>query len=315
MPKFTLTTTPNDLTLEPGKTGTVVVVVSNRMGKPFLARVAPKVVPTTALAWVTSPPDAQFQFDASPTATHSFAFNVTVPPGTLPQVVQFRADVVDPQHGDDPLEQGETIAVTVAPATEVVEKRGGVPWWIWLVVGGSILGAAIVIFMTVHQTGVPNVSKMTAAKASEALTKAGFAKVNVKDSLGESADTVVVGQLPASGAKFAKGDTATIYVNRPGTTVPKIVGMHIAVAIERLREADLKIGDTPGRWTPNQTEDDQIAEVNPGVGSRVVKGQPVTITIYSYSPTRPPTCGVNARCAVGIKESWRAATSRMMKPN
>jgi hypothetical protein len=45
MPAFDLTTTPKSLSLKPGSTGTIVVVMSNRLGKPVLGRIDGELKP------------------------------------------------------------------------------------------------------------------------------------------------------------------------------------------------------------------------------------------------------------------------------
>lgn len=144
MPAFNVTTTPTSLSLKAGESGTLVVVVSNRMGRPFLARVDPKPTPLAAAAWITPPPVTQRQFEADPAATYNFEFTLQVPADAKAQAVQVRFDVVDPQVPDDPLAQGETVAVNVlAKDAPAPVKKPGIPWWVWVVAGAVVLGVGI----------------------------------------------------------------------------------------------------------------------------------------------------------------------------
>lgn len=155
MAAFNLTTTPTSLTLKPGESGAIVVVVSNRLGRPFLARVDPKVTPAAAAAWVVPPAVTQRPFEADPAASYNFEFGLRVPGDAAAQAIQFRADVVDPQLPDDPLAQGETVGISVVASETVVVKPEPlkIPWWVWVIAGVVVLGAGFGIFMLVRSSG------------------------------------------------------------------------------------------------------------------------------------------------------------------
>ncbi len=316
MPGFNLTTTPKSLKLKPGETATIAVVVSNALGRPFLARVDADLTPAQAAAWVTAPANAQTQFKADPAATETMQFQLKVPANAVPGDVTFRAKVVEPGRPDDPLELGETVAVEVlAPDAPVEEGGKKVPWWVFLVAGIVLVGGGIGLYLALRSSGVPVVIGKTVDQATAALTKAGFEVVLTQDSLGDGRDTLVVAQMPEAGGKVPDQgtDTATIVINRPSVVIPPVRNRHIAVAIDLLREAGLRPGRTSGRWTSAQAQDDHIADLAPGEGERVVVGREVDLVIYYYSATRP--CANPRICAIE-RASWESQIrTRWVVPN
>src|SRR5690349_2098846 len=120
MPAFDVTANPTRLSLKPGTSGTVVVTVTNKLGRAATARADKVVTPPAAAAWVKAPPDAQRPFSDQPT-TQEFRFEVAIPANATPQTFTLRVDVVEvgaPGVGDDNFGQSETIGVTV-PAADI----------------------------------------------------------------------------------------------------------------------------------------------------------------------------------------------------
>src|SRR5687767_7516889 len=115
MAAFDVTTRPTSLPLRPGSTGTIMVVVSNRLGRPVVALVEGSLVPAAAARWLVSPPDLQRRYEADPAATVSYEFKIAVPADAPSQAVQFKASVRDVMAPDDTRVEGQTVAINVTP--------------------------------------------------------------------------------------------------------------------------------------------------------------------------------------------------------
>lgn len=289
MASFNLTTSPKSLSLKPGQSGSIVVVASNRLGRPFLARLDPKVTPETAQKWVTPQAGTPVQFGADPQATRNFEFTVKVPDDAQPQVVQFHANVVDPQIPDDPLEEGPTVEVNVLAKDAPMPKPNGVkiPWWVWPIAAVVVIGIGVGIYFIVKPTGVPNVVNRTAEEATGRLLGAGFDSVVVRDTVVDDAeiDRVVFQDPDAGGERPPEADSAvaTIAVNRPPTTVPPVLGLTLAQAAPQLSDSGLRIGSLSDWCTTTASQNDLVARVTPDTGRRVPRGSEVSVATYRYA--------------------------------
>jgi hypothetical protein len=155
MPAFDVTANPTTLTVKPGEKQTIVVTVTNRLGRPVTGRAILNVNPTSGAAWIKLPPDPQRVF-TQPNATQEYRFGLEVPATATPGVYQVRIDVVDIELPDDNFGQSQTIAVTVptvAVPVPVVKPR--FPWWIWLVAGVVVIGAGVTIWKLTSSGGEP----------------------------------------------------------------------------------------------------------------------------------------------------------------
>ena len=279
MAAFDVTTKPTSLPLKPGATGSIMVVVSNKTGKPVMGLIEGTLTPATAAKWLLPLPasEAQRRYEADPSATVNFEFNVAVPADAVAQDVQFRATVRDVLAPDDTKVEGQTVAIKVTPDVIIKkENGGGIPWWVWLVAAVVIIGAGVGIWRIVGKKGVPNVVRMSPESASSKLKKAGFDSVAIVDTLADpGADTnLVIRQVPEAKGKIP-GDSlkvATIVVNRPAVVVPQVANQPVAVAIERLKQAGLVIGNNSGVYTPNVGQNQTISGTSPPEGTKLRAG-------------------------------------------
>jgi hypothetical protein len=148
MAAFDLTTKPTSLTLKPGATGNILVVVSNRLGRPVTGMVEATITPASATRWLVSPSDLLRRFEADPAATVSYEFKVAVPPDTPAQAVQFKASVRDSLAPDDSRVDGQTVAINVTPdSVEAVRTGLKLPWLVWLIAAVVIVGAGVGIYL------------------------------------------------------------------------------------------------------------------------------------------------------------------------
>jgi len=147
MPAFDVTVNPTTLEAKAGEKKTVVVTVTNKLGRPVTARAKAVVDPSTGAAWVKAPANAQQTFNQA-NATLEFQFGLEVPSNAAAGLYKLRFDVVDVDQQDDNFGQSPMIALTVPKPPDVVVANGGrgIPWWVWLVAALVILGAGFGIW-------------------------------------------------------------------------------------------------------------------------------------------------------------------------
>jgi hypothetical protein len=306
MAAFDVTTKPRDLPLKAGETGTIMVVVSNRLGKPVMGSIEGILTPASAAKWLVplAPSETLRRYEADPTATVNFEFKIAVPEDAAAQDAQFKAVVRDSLAPDDTKVEGQTVAITVTKKVIDNGGRGGIPWWVWPLAAVVVLGAGFGIWRAIRNGGVPNVVKLSAEEATSKLRKAGFDSVAIVDTLGGSgADTnVVVRQVPAAKAKVSKDSSklATIVVNRPAAAVPQVANQPLALAIEHLKQAGFVVGNATGLYTGDQRQHQTVSSTSPAAGTVQRTNTTVNLVVYEYSATPPPACPNRKACVVGL---------------
>lgn len=158
MAAFDLSTTPKQLAVAAGESGTVVVTVSNRMGQPVMGRVNHVVTPESAAAWIVPPAEPQRRFDGELSATLEFEYAVRVPADAPAGAISLRVDVFDVLAPDDHFVRGETVAIEVTAGKPAPPPPPTVPWWVWLVAAVVVLGAGAGIYFGVIRRDQAHVS-------------------------------------------------------------------------------------------------------------------------------------------------------------
>jgi hypothetical protein len=153
MAAFDVITKPTSLSLDAGSTGSIMVVVSNRQGRPVMGLVEGVLTPATVAKWLVPPPadQAQRRYEADPAATANLEFKVAVPADAAAQDVQFKAVVRDVLAPDDTRVEGQTVAIKITPKPQGGGRTGTrIPWWVWVIVAVVVLGAGVGIFLAVR---------------------------------------------------------------------------------------------------------------------------------------------------------------------
>jgi beta-lactam-binding protein with PASTA domain len=323
MAAFDVTTKPTSLSLKPGATASIMVVVSNRLGRPVMGSVEGVMTPATAAGWLVPPPNAQRPYPADPSATVTHEFKIAVPEDAKEQVAYFKASARDVLLPDDTRSDGQSVAITVTPdAAPPTTGKKKLPWWIWLIIAVVVLGAAVAIWLATRPdkepaaVPVPSVLGKPQAEAIALLTGAGFDSVFVKDTVGgEIKDTqTVIRQEPAAESEMPKaveGEQllAGIVVSRPPGKVPIVVAKTQAEAVSILTAAGfapIDIKDTIIRVNSKTGTGTrislfvvgigQVAKQQPAPGTELPRGEmvgktPATIWIKRAPPVIPSVVG------------------------
>jgi hypothetical protein len=309
MAAFDVTTKPTVLNLKPGTTGSIMVVVSNRLGRPIMGLVEGVLTPASAAKWVVSPPELQRRYEADPAATVNYEFKVAVPKDAPDQTAQFKASVRDVLAPDDSRVEGQTVAVNVTRDKIEPPVKRKMPWWPFAVAGLVLVGVGLGLYFGLRPKGVPDVVGKPPAEASEILTGVGFDSIAVTDTLGDQSEDTnrVIRQDPVAKSEIPPKDSMTkaiLVVNRQSATVPPLVGQPLSFAIDRLNQAGLRAGNLSGQYTGKVSEADRIVSTTPGAGTALARGSAVNLLIHKYSETPPPTCPDLRRCPIGIDPKW-----------
>ncbi len=301
MPAFDVTASPTQLTLKAGETGTVVVTVTNRLGRSVIARADKIVEPASAGAWVKAPANSQRTFSDQP-ATEEFRYEIAIPPNTPGTSFKFRVDVVEVGATDDNFGQGNTVQVTV-PAVEIKPPPPPpkIPVWVWPLVAVVVIGVGIGIWLMLKDGGgMPNVVEKQFDDAEKAMQKENIVVVRV-DSLSAAADTTkyergtVMAQVPAAetelkGTKEAP-DTVRLVVQKDFTVVPAdLVNIKPVDAASKLGMAGLGIKVLSKGSDSVTALKGLIIETAPVPGALAVRGDSVGVFVGSFCSRSDPRC-------------------------
>jgi beta-lactam-binding protein with PASTA domain/predicted Ser/Thr protein kinase len=131
---------------------------------------------------------------------------------------------------------------------------------------------------------VPNVVGIRKELAVQKVQDAGL-EPNVKETASTDVkEGFVVDQKPDAGTRIQKGDQVTIIVSTgvPKTTVPDVVGLDYADAVDQLNQANL---DARRREVFSKKPAGQVVGQNPGAGDVVPEGSTVVLRVSKGQQT------------------------------
>ena len=134
---FDITTVSNALTLDAKGRGKLIFTVTNKSQQALRAKLAVVHFDTAKAGWITVAGDAVRSWAATD-GVQQVEVNVAVPPGTPPGKLRMRLDAISEIRPEEDLTEGPEISVII-PAVEAAPKKGGVPWWVWLIIALVVL--------------------------------------------------------------------------------------------------------------------------------------------------------------------------------
>lgn len=150
-----------------------------------------------------------------------------------------------------------------------------------------------VILITVstgpEKQGVPSLSGMTLAEAQAEAEKYGFKVLASNYAESEQPFNTVLEQKPVAGEMLAYGEIIQVVVSG-SVTVPRLIDMTSAQAIERAQAAGLKwenikIQEQP---TSDPAKANRVALQYPNAGERVMYNAEITLIVYVQTATDAP---------------------------
>jgi len=130
---------------------------------------------------------------------------------------------------------------------------------------------------------VPNVVGKKLERAEKLLAKANFTAQGERVNSTEPAGTVV-GQTPAGGSRVEAGSLVTLEVSNgiaPKVRVPRVIGLSVDAAKERLQAAGLVVA-IDRKATTKKSQDGVVFDQAPNAGTRLKEGARVVITAWKY---------------------------------
>jgi serine/threonine-protein kinase len=166
---------------------------------------------------------------------------------------------------------------------EVVEPPRRRPLlWPWLallllLVAGGLAAAYFLTRDTGPDTSVPNVVGEPVAIAVRELGQKGY-PADVRQRVSTTQIGRVLDQEPDPGTKLDRGEQVVIFVGRSPSTVdaPKVVGLQVADAFERLQAAKLK-GEA--KQVPSRKPKGVVVQQEPASGQEARKGSTVLLSV------------------------------------
>jgi serine/threonine-protein kinase len=161
-------------------------------------------------------------------------------------------------------------------------------------------GGTVTIFVSTGppKVTVPTVKGKTWSEAQQQLSDLGF-KPEEHFVPGGKTKGIVTATDPPAGTAAPKGSTVRVNVaSGPApATVPNVVGLSLAQAIDALRNAGLNPNPT---IVPSDAPQNQVIHQNPAPGTKATKGSTVDLQVSNGPPqvSVPPVVGETAQQAV-----------------
>jgi len=297
MPAFDVTTNPTKLPpLKPGDKATIVVTATSRLPRPVTGRAMAVVVPDSFQKLVKPPAVAQKMFSQAG-ATQDFPFTVEIAADAKAGSCTTRFDVFDIDNKDDNFGQSSALKIEIVPAPlPVVEEKKKRPWLIWVIVAAAVVvvGVVVWVFVIPHGGKMPDVVGMFYDDAKKLLDDADSIRIVRVDSLDPDTDEYqgdeVIRQDPGGGSKL-KGDSnsVTLWVQRPFTRVPDIMGLSGAVAGQRVGAAGLGLNLGGRCQTAASPLDGKVVAFSPPANTLVARNSAMNVTLLVVQPSG---CGI-----------------------
>lgn len=203
-----------------------------------------------------------------------------------------------------------------APAHATLRQYAWIPWWLPLALVLLALAAIVLYLLWPRHVKVPDVRKQpNTFAAQKRLEKAGLTlnpKVKTKLRPHVSAGTVIA-QAPAPGKTVDKGKSVSLVVaaGHRLVRVPKLKGMKVTDADQRLKAAKLTLGAVQPKLDPNAKVGKQL----PHAGARRRTGTPVSVVLAKpkKKKTKAKKAGAAAVPAVKPGTTPAAAAAALKK--
>ena len=185
--------------------------------------------------------------------------------------------------------RSETVAITIPPppleGRVVAAGTGGRRrrrWWPAIVASALVAGLTAWFFLIGPgaTATVPSVQGRTQAEAVSAVRTAAL-DPTVSETFSEKVPKgVVISADPIPGSNVGRGSDVALVVSKGPEryAVPKVVGMTLAEARERIQEVNLKVGKVTKAFNEKVPEG-QVVTAKPGPGASLKKGTAVALTV------------------------------------
>jgi hypothetical protein len=228
---FDITTTSDTASTAPAGTVRLVFTVTNTTQRPLRGSLRAKALDSGQAGWLKIEGEAERDFP--PGGAQQVEVNAKVPAGTAASKFRVRLDALSVANPDDDFTEGPAVSVTVTGASEE-KKSGGIPWWVWVIIGVVVLAIiGVVLWLVLRPNGDPVVPETPPAASApvvservipEALTGKPFAEAKrALEALGlvvaqenvnvfDDCPGKVTKTAPPAGASVTSGASVTVSV-------------------------------------------------------------------------------------------------------
>jgi hypothetical protein len=289
---FAITTTTENLIADVNGTAkaSIIFTVTNNTDKPIRGVAHLQPLERTEESWLSLDGEPEKDFPACGTQQFTVIFNKPLQPVAEGQTepeekYPYRIYVASAVRPDEDFDEGPLVTI-FKPERKGTKKKGGVPWWVFLIIGIVVLALLVVgLIFGLRSCGgkakkpVPDVtSKPTSVPdAKKLIEDAGFT-VDVKPVLAADKKAGnVVNQDPAANAEAEEG--SQVNLTKPEeATVPVIQNACIVAAMTSISGAGLKVNDNiTGNLADIQSCASKVQSTAPIGKTVVAKGSSVTL--------------------------------------
>lgn len=266
---FAITTTTENLIADVNGTAkaSIIFTVTNNTDKPVRGIAKLQPLDQTQDAWLSLDGEPEKDFPAGGTQIFTVIFNKpleTLAEGKIEPEEKYPyklivASVVRP---DEDFDEGPLTTI-IKPERKGVIKGGGVPWWVFLIIGIVVLAALVVglIFglrscgkgpdkpgtptptpVETNQVAVPPLKDFSLAVATNKLNEAKLKIKKIDLVKADGTPNQVVDQNPKAGEMVAVGSTVEITVIA-AAEVPNLENQKLAQVLTALEGAGLRLGN------------------------------------------------------------------------
>ena len=220
---FDITTTSDTASTAPAGTVRLVFTVTNTTQRPLRGSLRAKALDSGQAGWLAIAGDAERDFP--PGGAHQVEVNAKVPAGTAASKFRVRLDALSVANPDDDFTEGPAVSVTITASPDKKEG-GGIPWWVWLIIGLVVLAlTGVVAWLLLRSKPEPDKPPVTSAPvipqglngkpfadAKQQLEALGLVVTPEKVNVFDECPNKVIKTAPPAGAAAASGATVTVSV-------------------------------------------------------------------------------------------------------
>lgn len=306
---FNITTATENVNADVNGTAkaSVTFTVTNVTDKPVRGVVHLQALERTQADWLSLDGEPEKDFPGGGTQQFTVVFTKPLQPIAEGQIepeekYPYRLNVASAVRPDEDFDEGPLVTI-FKPERKGVKKGGGVPWWVFLIIGIVVLAALVVglIFGLKACTGkakkpVPDVTSKptTVTDAKKMIEDAGFTTADPKEILApEKKVGIVVAQEPAANEEALEG--SEIKLTKPAeATIPQLKDSCVVAAMIELSNLGLKVNDDMvGDIADIQSCASKVLSTRPAERSLVAKGSFVTLTFNCVPKLNKPCRRIN----------------------
>jgi serine/threonine protein kinase/beta-lactam-binding protein with PASTA domain len=165
------------------------------------------------------------------------------------------------------------------------KKRRGVGAIVLLVavlavaVAGALIGSQLFGKPNTERVSVPALKGLSQAAALEQLKRYGLEALVSTENSETVTEGLVISQEPTANSTVAKGDQVSLVISlgEVRSTVPSVVGLQLADARSKLKDARLKVGKITKTASPRP--EGEVLASTPKAGTKRTTGSPVALTV------------------------------------